>query len=195
MQWWQVAAAANGVVAVSYFVISYAIFVPLSRAGQVGSNRLGTATALIFFSCAVGHGLHGLHAMLQFFGVPGVEAAAGRTVEAHDAVWAVLTAVVGVYYWTLRRSYGRLLESATLFQDQLARKQEAVAINDGIVQSLVAAKLARRLGRDADVSAALDAALTSSQELVGRLLHDATAGRPSRAGDFVSARGGSLPGR
>lgn len=195
MHWWQVAVTGNGIVAVAYFLISYAILVPLSRAGQVVTNRLGTATALIFFTCAVGHGLHSVHALLPFFGVTGLEADAGRSVEAHDAAWTVLTAVVGVYYWTLRRSYGQLLEGATLFQDQVARQQEAGVINDGIVQSLVAAKLAHRLGRDADVNAAIDAALVSSQDLVGRLLHDVTGDRPLRAGDFIRGHTNSRPVR
>lgn len=86
MQWWQVAATANGIVAIAYFLICYAIFVPLSRAGQLGSNRLGSATALIFFTCAVGHGLHTVHAALPLLGIAGAEAEAGRSVEAHDAV-------------------------------------------------------------------------------------------------------------
>lgn len=52
----------NGVVSVAYFTITAAILAPLIRAGEVGRNRLETATAAIFFSCAVGHGLHALHA-------------------------------------------------------------------------------------------------------------------------------------
>lgn len=192
MEWWQVGAAANGVVAVAYFAICYAIFVPLHRAGELGSNRLGTATGLIFFSCAVGHGLHSAHLLLPSFGVSSAEAEVGRAVELHDATWTVFTAIIGVYYWTLRRSYGRLLEGAVLFQDQAGRQREAVEVNDSIVQSLVAARMARRLGRDDEVDAALDAALDASRELVEQLLHDATGGRAPVAGDFV--RGQAVSG-
>lgn len=191
MEWWQVAAAANGVVALSYFAISYALFLPLYRAGEFGNNRLGTATGLIFFTCAVGHALHSLHPVLPFFGVAGAGEDAGHAVELHDAAWAVFTAAVGVYYWTLRRSYGRLLEGAALFEDHAARRREAVEVNDSIVQALVAAKLARHLGRDAEVDAALDAALESSRELVGRLLHDTAEGRTPAAGDFVRGQTGN----
>jgi hypothetical protein len=58
--WW--ATLGNLVIALSYAAITVAIIVPVVRAGQVRSNRLATATALIFFSCSVGHGLHALAA-------------------------------------------------------------------------------------------------------------------------------------
>lgn len=106
-----------------------------------------------------------------------------------------MTAMVGVYYWTLRRSYGQLLEGATLFHDQAARQQQAIAVNDGIVQCLAAAKLARHLGRDADLAVALDAAMACSQEMIGRLLHDANGGRPQQPGDYVRGRTESVPDR
>ena len=61
----------------------------------------------------------------------------GQSVELHDASWAVFTAIIGVFYWTLRRSYGRLLEGAVLFEDHAGRQREAIEVNDGIVQFLV----------------------------------------------------------
>lgn len=192
MEWWQLEAAANAVVSVAYFAICYSVFVPLYRAGQLGSNRLGTATGFIFFSCAVGHGLHSVHALLPSIGESHAAAEVGRSVELHDASWAVFTAIIGVFYWTLRRSYGRLLEGAVLFEDQAGRQRQAVEINDSIVQSVVAARMARRLGRDDEVDAALDAALDASRELVEQLLHDATGGRAPVAGDFV--RGQAVSG-
>lgn len=194
MEWWQVSALANGVVSLAYFAIAAAIFVPLSRAGELWGNRLGTATGFIFFTCAVGHGLHTVHALLPLVGVTGPEVDAGRSAEPHDALWAVLTATIGVYYWTLRRGYGRLLEGGTLFEDHLARQREAVEVNDGIVQSLVAARMARQLGREADVDRALEAALHSSRVLVDRLLQDASQGRPATPGDFVRSGAVGEPG-
>lgn len=193
MEWWQVSALANGVVSLAYFAISAAIFVPLSRAGELWGNRLGTATGFIFFTCAVGHGLHTVHAVLPSVGVSGTEGVRG-SVELHDALWSVLTASIGIYYWTLRRGYGRLLEGGTLFEDHLARQREAVEVNDGIVQSLVAARMARQLGREADVDRALDAALHSSRVLVDRLLQDASQGRGATPGDFVRTGAVGEPG-
>jgi hypothetical protein len=53
--WWMLGSAANLVIAVAYLAISWAILGPLLRTGQVRANRLGTATAAIFFTCAVHH--------------------------------------------------------------------------------------------------------------------------------------------
>ncbi len=50
----------NAIIMVAYAAITVAIAVPVARAGQLRSNRLATATALIFFSCAVGHGFHAM---------------------------------------------------------------------------------------------------------------------------------------
>ena len=117
--WWQLESLANLVVAAAYFCIAALITVPLVRGEQVRSNKLGTATAAIFFSCAVGHGLHSLHAFLAGDGSHG---------SGHEmgtwwlALWHTLTAVVGVYYLSLRRYYGRLLTAAPLFDD-LAEQQ------------------------------------------------------------------------
>ena len=58
MTWLWVSAAGNTVVALAYFAITGAIAIPLLRSGQWWSNRLGSATAAIFFTCAVGHGIH-----------------------------------------------------------------------------------------------------------------------------------------
>lgn len=123
MTWWLVGSLGSATVAVSYFAISAAILVPLVRAGQVRSNRLGTATSAIFFTCAVGHALHAVHPWLPFAGIghdEGLAAQAGTSW--HDAIWALTTAAVGVYYWTLRRTYGRLLLGPTIFED-LVEKQ------------------------------------------------------------------------
>ncbi len=58
---WQIRATANGIVAVSYLAIAWAIIAPLIRTDQVRQNRLGVATSAIFLTCAVHHGGHALH--------------------------------------------------------------------------------------------------------------------------------------
>jgi two-component system cell cycle sensor histidine kinase/response regulator CckA len=115
----QLALLGNSVISVAYLAIAVAILVPLVRAGQLGTNRLATATTLIFFSCSVGHGLHAVRA---------VEAVAGSTAMAgmelpstgwgwSSSIWDLFTASVGIYYWTLRRSYGALLSNGALYAD------------------------------------------------------------------------------
>ena len=107
----QLSLLGNTVIAAAYAAITVAITVPVVRAGQLRTNRLATATALIFFSCAVGHAFHTLASWQAVL-------AADQGVSAHSvhddwawpsALWDVFTAGVGVYYWTLRRGYGVLL--------------------------------------------------------------------------------------
>ncbi|WNV75193.1 EAL domain-containing protein [Geodermatophilus sp. DSM 44513] len=125
---WQLSAAGGGVIAVAYFAIAVAIFRPLARTGQLRSNRLGTATGLIFFSCGVGHAIHAAHLLP----LPGVEAHHLHMLRAslpwHDTLWMLLTAAVAVYYWSLRRTYGALLGGAALFAD-LKEKEAALSAN------------------------------------------------------------------
>jgi len=105
----------NLVIMSAYAAISLAITVPLIRAGQVRSNKLATATALIFFSCAVGHGLHALMAYRTILG-----SASGMTHPGASwtlTIWDLLTAAVGVYYWTLRRGFGLLLGQGAIYVD------------------------------------------------------------------------------
>jgi hypothetical protein len=57
-----------------------AIAVPVVRAGQTRTNRLAVATALIFFSCAVGHALHAAMYWRTSFNqtaMPGIHETAG----------------------------------------------------------------------------------------------------------------------
>ncbi len=120
---WQLAAISNGVISLAYFGIFFAIALPLIKHGQFWSNKLGAATSAIFFSCGVGHGLHTLHALLPWLGVNSLEGYAARQVSLHDAAWALVTAFIGCYYWTLRRTYGSLMQGAALFEDLEAKQR------------------------------------------------------------------------
>lgn len=184
MSWWQLAAAADAVIALVYLGISAAIAVPLVEARQLRRNRLALATALIFATCAVGHGDHAAHLLLHAPGGAAV-AAVRSVVDWHQAVVDAATAVVGLWYWSLRRSYGRLLQSATLFEDLHARAREAAEINDTVVQGIVTAQVARRLGRHEEADVALEATLGAARQLVSRLMAEASTGRRQDAGDFV----------
>ncbi len=110
----------NLVIMVAYAAIMAAIVVPVSRAGQLRTNKLAGATALIFFSCAVGHGLH---AIMAYRGITAA-AVTGGIEHSHldstgwswpSALWDMFTAAVGVYYWTLRRGYGVLLGKGSIY--------------------------------------------------------------------------------
>ncbi len=60
IMWWQFELVVNLVISVAYLAISTLIAVPLVRTHQLRTNKLALATAAIFFSCSVGHGLHAL---------------------------------------------------------------------------------------------------------------------------------------
>ncbi len=123
--WW--VTLGNVVIALSYAAISLAIIIPVIRAHEVRPNRLATATALIFFSCSIGHGLHALAAWRAAEldqSMPGMhEGMSGWGWP--SAGWDLFTAGVGVYYWTLRSNYRVLLGG--LYVDPAQRRRLAEA--------------------------------------------------------------------
>ncbi|MGK5682591.1 hybrid sensor histidine kinase/response regulator [Actinoplanes sp. URMC 104] len=109
----QLSILGNLVIMAAYAAIMVAILVPVARARQLGSNKLAVATSMIFFSCSVGHGLH---AFMAIRGAgDGGHGQLGPGWEWPSAAWDVLTALIGVYYWTLRRSYKVLLTEGSVF--------------------------------------------------------------------------------
>lgn len=180
---WSVSAAANLVAAAAYFAIVSAVLIPLAKEGQWRDNRLGLAIAAIFFTCAVHHGWIGLR-----LAVPAISDPAGlalrESVALGEAFWDVAVAVVGLYYWSLRRSYGSLLRGASLFEDYRQQQRQALEINDAIVQGLVAAKLSLELGRTDVTQEALASTLGSARALITDLLGEVTSRSQFEPGDL-----------
>jgi PAS domain S-box-containing protein len=121
----QIFLLANLVIMVAYVAIMVAIVVPVARAGQLRTNRLATATALIFFSCAVGHALHAVMTYRTLVSAPGTHPMHPDTGAWPwtSALWDVFTAAVGVYYWTLRRGYGVLLGKGAIYVDPWGQRR------------------------------------------------------------------------
>jgi two-component system, cell cycle sensor histidine kinase and response regulator CckA len=109
----------NLVIMMAYAAIMIAIVVPVARAGQLRTNKLAVATALIFFSCSVGHALHTWLAYREIVRTASVHEAMpmGSHMSWWSALWDLFTASVGVYYWTLRRGYGVLLGKGAIYVD------------------------------------------------------------------------------
>ncbi len=125
---WQLLLAANTVLATAYFAISATIAGGLRRARQLGArNPLGTATAAIFLTCGFGHFAHALHLAEPWFGLG--DPAARVAADWHMIVIEGVTALVAVTYWSLRRSFGLLLEERPgLFADiDRVRMQQQVS--------------------------------------------------------------------
>jgi hypothetical protein len=171
MESWVIGMICNGIIAVAYLLICLAIVVPLARSGQLRTNPLGAATAAIFFSCAVHHGIHALHMALPAFGVDDEKGLAMRA--AWDwplSLWDVVGAVVAIYYWSLRRNYSSLMEGAQLFQDLRQREQQALELNDTVLQGLVVAKMALDLDEPQRAHESLTASIDSASRIITDLL-------------------------
>jgi signal transduction histidine kinase len=190
---WRIGAAANLVVMITYFAIVAAILVPLVREKQLRANRLGTATAAIFFTCAVHHGSHSVHMLLPTFGVRIESGLAMRDgFDPFQVGWDIITAAVGIYYWTLRRTYGSLMSGAKLFEDLRERQRQALEINDGIVQGLATAKLALELDQHAVTRDALESTLASARSLITELLGDVAERQDFQPGDLRRSKAALL---
>jgi len=123
--WWQLTALANAVILAAYLAISFAIGRGLWRSRQWRNNPLGLATSAIFFSCAVHHGSHTVHLLLPYFGWHVHSGMAMRHAFGTSfsiAGWDVVTAVVAVWYWTLRGRFPALVRGAAVFEDLRLRQ-------------------------------------------------------------------------
>ncbi|GAB6984627.1 hypothetical protein [Nocardioides pyridinolyticus] len=168
---WQVGMVANAVIALAYLLIALAIVVPLARSQQLRTNPLGAATAAIFFTCAVHHGTHSVHMLLPSFGIDDPDGLAMREAWGWPlATWDVVGAIVAAYYWTLRRSYGSLMQGAKLFEDLRAREQQALELNDSVLQGLVVAKMALDLDQPERAQEALTTSIDSASRMITELL-------------------------
>jgi hypothetical protein len=188
--WWRIGLSANAVLAIAYLMIAWAIVKPLVQHRQLRSNPLGAATAAIFLTCAVHHGGHVVHMMLPLVGIESSQGYAMRA--AYDweaAIWDIVGALVGIYYWTLRRTYGPLMRGAQLFEDMRQREQEALELNDGVLQGLVVAKMALDLDQHEKARAALDASITVASRMISDLLGPASA---RETGDLLRSRAAAI---
>ena len=123
--WWQLTALANAVILAAYLAISFAIGRGLWRSRQWRNNPLGLATAAIFFSCAVHHGSHTVHLLLPYFGMDvhgGLSMRMAFGMDFQAAAWDTVTAVLAVWYWTLRGRFPALVRGAALFEDLRLRQ-------------------------------------------------------------------------
>jgi signal transduction histidine kinase len=193
MESWQLGATANLVVAVSYFLICWAILHPLVEAGQLRSNKLGLATAMIFFSCGVHHGTHSVHLFAPTFGFDEQAGLALREAFTwHVTTWDIVSAGVALYYWSLRKMYGPLMRGAALFQDMRERQRQALELNDDIVQGLVVARMALELDQRDRAISALDDTMRSASRIISDLLGKEETETRLGAGDLVRERPASL---
>ena len=122
---WQAVAFLNAVIGTAYLAIFWLILRGLWSTGQVTSNVLGLATALIFFTCGVHHGSHALHLVAPAFGIDEARGLAMRQAFGWQmAAWDAVGAAVALFYLSLRRFYGRLLRGPEMFETSERRVYE-----------------------------------------------------------------------
>jgi hypothetical protein len=181
VHWWIVGLAATSVITVAYVGIAVTIVVPLVRSRQLTKNKLGAATAAIFLTCAVHHGVHALQLLAPGVGVDLASRIALRDAWGWElALTDVVGAAVAAYYFGLRRTYGSLMQGAQLFDDLRRRERQALEINDNVLQGLVVAKMALEMDRSDTAVAALDTSIAAASRMISELL--ATEDRPVAAG-------------
>ena len=169
--WWQLGLVSDAVMALVYLLIALAVVVPLARSHQLRTNPLGVTTAAIFFACAVHHGAHSVDLLLPSLGVDGSRGLALREAWGWPlAVCDAAGAVVAVYYWRLRRTFPSLDRGAQLFEDLRRREQQALELNDSVLQGLVVAKMALDLDDPDRAREALTTSIDSASRIITNLL-------------------------
>lgn len=167
---WVTGLVCNAIIGVAYSFIAISIIRPLVSSGQLRSNRLAAATAAIFVTCAVHHGSHSVHMLLPYAGIEVRQGLAMRAAfDWQMSSWDLVSAVVGVYYWTLRRNDTLLTQGPRLFDD-LRQREQALELNDEVLQGIVVAKMALDLGQRAKSAEALDVAIASASRIITNLL-------------------------
>lgn len=106
--------------------------------------------------------------------------------------WELVTAAVAIYYWTLRRTYGALMQGAKLFEDLKERQRQALELNDNIVQGLVAAEMALRLDEKEMSADAIQRTLTKARAIITDLLGETGSDMELGPGDLVRAHAATV---
>jgi hypothetical protein len=179
---WTVTAIANAIVSLAYFSIALLIGRGLVGGGEWRRNRLALNTAGIFFTCAVGHGIHLFHLVVADHGHDGVRAALGTWPM---ALVDGATAVVAVAFLVQRMAADRGAATGNqMYEDLRERRQTALDLNDDVIQGIVTAKLALELGDPEEARISLERTLGSSRELVRQFFEPLGAVEHVKPGDL-----------
>ncbi|OZE92138.1 GGDEF-domain containing protein [Rhodococcus sp. 15-2388-1-1a] len=137
MSGWVWVVILNGITAAAYLGIVLFIVRGLMRTGQLRNNRLAVATAAIFLTCSAHHLLHAVHLAAAVGGHASHLDSGAGTVDAMresmggtaDVVVTASTALAGVIYLGMRRFYGALLGSPSMFDDASEARYRQLAAN------------------------------------------------------------------
>lgn len=204
---WIVASIASGVMSLTFFAIAAYLWKAIYDGGQLTANPLLTGMALIFTTCGIGHGLHFEHTMLPYYAP-----ALGLWDASHAAAfgtWAqtamadpvlvsvdVVTAGLGIWYFTTRRRQAELFEGAELSEDVKERELEASRMHDSIVQSTAEALLLLQMDREEDAAEAIESSIEDAKQIVDTFLEEGHAVEigPGDLKQTETAETGQAPG-
>jgi hypothetical protein len=176
LELWMVTALANLIMVIIYGLIAIEMVVAIIKGRQLLSNPLLTATAAVFVTCTFGHGMHLEHSVLAAAGVWGESGVAtGLAVRETFSdptliVWDVFTALVAIYFYTLRSRFAVVYRGAALNEDLAKREAQAMELHDNVVQGLVQAKYHLNVGNRAEAERVVAATLGSSRSIITNLL-------------------------
>lgn len=189
VEWWMVTAVANVIMVVVYGLIAAEMVRAIIAGRQLRTNPLLTATAAIFVTCTLGHGAHLLHATLGIAGHEhAIDAARAEFADPRLLVWDALTAVVALYFYTLRSRFAVVYRGAALCEDMERRESQAMELHDNVVQGLVEAKMALEMGRRDEGRASIERTLAASRRVITDLLGTEDAGNALGPGDLRRTR-------
>lgn len=178
LELWTVGVAATAVMTLAYVGIAATLGRGLAEGRQWATNPLGVATALIFATCAGGHGMHVMHAALPVVGTDLALGSAARVVfgDPRLVVVNVAAAAIGVWYLSLRNRFKLLWRGSALFDDMRQRHDRALDIHDNVVQNLTQAKLALDAGEREHAIDLVDDTLEDSKHLITEILGEGRSG-------------------
>jgi hypothetical protein len=175
-EWWMVTVVANAIMVLIYGLVATSMIRAIIDGRQLRTNPLLTATAAVFVTCTLGHGSHMAHALLATPAIWGSGALAPS-----DAIraefgdprllwWDSITAVVAVYFYTLRSRFAIIHKGAAFCEDMAKREAQALEMHDNIVQGLAQAKMALDLGQREEGYRAIEETLAASRRIMTEVL-------------------------
>lgn len=172
LELWVITAAANAVMVLVYAGIAFFIIRGIAAGGQWRSNPIALATAAVFVSCTVGHGLHLAHVIPPLSLVEPVESAAARTMfgDWRLLAWDVVTAGVAAWYWAIRSRLAIVYQGASLCEDMMERQRQAALLQERVVLGLARAEAELAAGNREAGLQAVDETLEESKGIITTLL-------------------------
>lgn len=189
---WMAASAANLVMAATFLAIAAPLWKAIREGGQLWSNPLLTGFALIFTTCAVGHGVHFEHTVLPYYhdglhALPLMGGPAAYNYTASFGLWSrvamthpalvatdLVTMGLGAWYFLLRKRQNRFFEGAELAEDLEAQEREARTMHDEVIEDVSQALLLVDLGDEEEAAEVVGETIGNAQAIVDDLLETAS---------------------